>query len=474
MLLSRLSRFLFPMLGVGCALPLIAGCSPQTLLPSYREQPIVGGQKAAEGFLPAVGALVAYHPQIGVKAFCSGTLVSDRLIVSAAHCVEAIGNPERIPEGIPVGFYTGVSVEDADAMSRVLPIKGNDGSGKNDWQAHPKYYGGNPPGDLANYYDISVLKLQSPTTITPMKMIRPKEVGPLFAYGAKLLIAGYGVTTANTDTSGVKRYGTTHLAAIGKSEILIESGARKCSGDSGGPTLIETKEGNGDYRHIGVASRADLECSVGSIETRVDVYLDWIASFGTIPCGSGASADCETLPPPKKVGETCAKATDCASKLCVSQLGKLLCSQACTLGGNDCPTGYACSAVAGQTGAACVKQQPVTPPKKKGLGEECSANTDCESNLCRQTEESQICSKQCDPESGCDVDGLECRDDGDGQNLCLPVQPETDSSGGGCAMSAPSPCASTEQGSVLLPLILALGLPLCRRRRAARPSAERG
>jgi hypothetical protein len=130
-------------------------------------------------------------------------------------------------------------------------------------------------------------------------LIRPSAVSGLLQPGTEVLIAGYGVTAPGDPSSnGVQHHGTTTLIEVGASELLLERGARKCIGDSGGPTLVER---GGERWLIGVSARSDGSCSTHSIETRVDAYLSWIHSFGEIPCGSGLSPDCETPATPKSL-----------------------------------------------------------------------------------------------------------------------------------------------------------------------------
>lgn len=195
--MSPHGRCLVPLRSAALAIALtaaIAACHPEECPWTSRGERIVGGTKSAEGYLPAVGAIVGYSSQSGVVAFCTGTLISERLVLSAAHCVKAIGEPEIIPEGVAIGFFSGVDTHAPDAVSRILPIQGNDGSGSNDWQAHPEYAGGLPPSGLADDHDIAVLKLRSPTAIAPTKLIRPSAVSGLLQPGTEVLIAGYGVT----------------------------------------------------------------------------------------------------------------------------------------------------------------------------------------------------------------------------------------------------------------------------------------
>jgi hypothetical protein len=439
-----------------------AACTGPEAEPGVRSLPIVGGTTSPDSFLPGVGALVLSNPWFGTQAFCTATLISDQLVLSAAHCFE------QIPAGSAVSFAVG----SVASKGKLAPLAS--------WQIHPSYKGGNPPGTLADWYDISVGRLKAPTTLAqPLKLVRPKEVGPLIKYGAPLLIVGYGKTNPQSDlSSGVKHHGTTELAQVGSSEIFVSnqgSGPTKCSGDSGGPTLADADSGAGaDYRIIGVASRADQGCAYGSVETRVDPYLSWIHGFGTIPCGSGLSADCGTVPPPpppvkKELGQTCTAAGDCKGDLCipVGAGQPMVCSQLCALAAaTACPTGYHCVPIVGKTEGACVLDTAQPPPAKKGLGEACATSAECQSAICASSGEQSYCTELCTPEKGCALESMECAPAGGSTFACAPkATEEPGDGGGGCAVHPRTAegGAARPLAGVLLLLLAALALVLRRR-----------
>lgn len=442
-------------------LVLASACTGPAAEPGVRSLPIVGGTASPDSFLPGVGALVLSHPWFGAQSFCTATLISDQLVLSAAHCFE------QIPAGSAVSF----SVGSVAVKGKLAPLAS--------WQIHPSYKGGDPPGTLADWYDISVGRLKAPTTLAqPLKLVRPKEVGPLIKYGAPLLIVGYGKTNPTNDaSSGVKHHGTTELAQVGSSELFVSnqgSGPTKCSGDSGGPTLADADSGTGtDYRVIGVASRADKGCAYGSVETRVDPYLSWIHGFGAIPCGSGLSADCGTEPPPpppvkKELGQACTAAADCKGDLCIPVVAgqPMVCSQLCTLAAaTACPTGYRCVPIVGKTEGACVLDSAKPPPAKKGLGEGCATSDECQSGICATAGEQSYCTELCTPETGCALESMECAPAGT-KFACAPKVTEEpgDGSGGGCALLPLASAAEHTAAGALLLLFAALALAARRRR----------
>jgi MYXO-CTERM domain-containing protein len=437
---------------LGMSFTLLACHAPELSL-SQRQDPIVGGTVSPDGFIPSVGALVVNFPGF-YQSFCTATLISDRLALTAGHCAKGV------PWGTPVGFFTGTDIRSPTAGSRIIPVTS--------MTAHPSFTNNTPPGGLADYFDIAVVQLGQTTAIAPMKLVRPSEVGKLLKYNAPLLIVGFGLSNPNDqNSSGVKRHGSSTLNDIGSSEIWIGgSPAQACNGDSGGPTLANAGSTTvPDYRTIGVASRVAEGCEYGCIETRVDSYLTWIHSQGTIPCGSGLSDDCGTTPPPpppppKELGASCAAASDCKGNLCIIDptSKSLVCSQLCATAGNDCPAGYDCRPISGTSNGACVKQVAVTPPKK-GLGETCADSKECQSALCATQGDLHFCSALCTPGDAACGETMTCSPAGS-QYACTPkAEPPNSSSGsGGCAVGAGTPFAPW-------PALLLVALALRRRRR---------
>lgn len=326
---------------------------------------IVGGTRSDAGFQPAIGALVA-DTSGEFEVFCTATLVSDRIVLTAAHCFA------NIPQGSSIGFFAGSSLDSPDATGQVLAVDRH--------EEHPDFAGGTPPAWIdASYNDIAVAVLAEPAEIEPARIVRPgDEVTALVRVGADALVVGYGQTVPlSKSTSGTKHQGSARIGEVGTHELYLEdAGPQKCHGDSGGPTLGDLDPGPAqDWRLIGVASRAGKDCTGGSIETRVDAHLSWIHEQGDLPCGSGSSPDCQ----PRATGEPCAAGWECAGSLCTPHEGQRICSQVCSPEGAGCPAGLRCEPVLSPAGGhACLPATgldggdgggcAVAPARRQSLG----------------------------------------------------------------------------------------------------------
>ena len=183
--------------------------------------------------------------------FCSGTLISDSHVLTAAHCAEVI-------EGPTAGTFEvfGQVYESIDVF------------------IHPDYN----PRTLAN--DIAIIQLGEPVIeALPSQIFRGRPL-----VGDLLLIVGFGGTgTAeggSDGTFGTKRVGTTTIDSV--TDTLVSwtyddpSEANTAAGDSGGPGFLDL---DGELFIACITSGGtQLDSSLGdfAFNTRVDAYADWI------------------------------------------------------------------------------------------------------------------------------------------------------------------------------------------------------
>lgn len=274
-----------PVTAVVGVLPLISGAVPITVKNpkcDYNVRPlIVGGEPAEPGefpFMAVVGFNTTSEPWR-----CGGTLISNRFVVTAAHCTFTTN----------AGQPTVVRLGELDLSSE------NDGSQYKDYPlsrviVHPSY---SPP---SKYNDIALLETRDEIQFT--QFIRPAclnlnsdiQNGQAVATGwgrtdfaadnsDKLMKVTLNVytnqrctTTFPTDVSLPRGVASTMLCAGD-----LKGGRDTCYGDSGGP-LVVTKTGNMCYFYlIGITSFGKLcgYSNTPAIYTRVSEYIPWIESI---------------------------------------------------------------------------------------------------------------------------------------------------------------------------------------------------
>jgi secreted trypsin-like serine protease len=244
---------------------LLLGCSvgPLGRPPEPR---IVGGVRADIDEYPHH---VALESTSGLR--CSGAILADRWVVTAAHCVA------DDPEGL--GVVAGVSKLSSSAGQRIPVAR---------IVVHPGYDAGSPPHD-----DVALLRLVYPLDLSEVEAIEP--VSPADAArgltdpGVLATVTGWGAIGAGGPLPDALRAVDLPLVDVDEAALSYgfaitadqlpaggEADSDACKGDSGGPLVVP--DDDGWWRLAGIVSWGARcgEPDTPGIYTRVSYVHAWL------------------------------------------------------------------------------------------------------------------------------------------------------------------------------------------------------
>ncbi len=300
---------------------------------------------------------------------CTGALVSERVVLTAKHCVQDAGADGPVaPQAISVGVGGNLNDPDTRWFS-VAAIDTTPG----------RYTEGNFGVEDLVGNDVSLLTLSKAPGVAPLAM---QLASPDNQVGKRATAVGFGQTREKE--VGTKYTVETTIAGV--DDLTIEVAGTVCEGDSGGPLI------SAQNQTFGVVSYGTTrQCDGGaSFYQRIDLWADLIretiaksgdcANNGPEAC-DGFDNDCD-----KQIdedcavlGEPCKRDTECASLVCGGPDNSKICTTSCDplAPKTGCNKGFYCASSDGCQGV-CLKGKA----GDKEYGKACSGDTQCDSLFC--------------------------------------------------------------------------------------------
>jgi secreted trypsin-like serine protease len=260
-------------------LPLLAACAAPPPL-GEAAQAIIGG--TVDPGDPAVVLLASYPSDLSVLDTCSATVISDTVLLTAAHCVDAASHP-----GYVYGVFPGADASPYPTLAELEPHL----LAVSAVHAEPDY------DPTAPYHaDIAVAVLAAPLDVTPLPFNRAPLDASIVGQSARII--GYGQVVYG-QVNETKNQATTVVDALGSDDTVTvgDSMRRSCIGDSGGPALVTL---GGVETIVGVDSYTETTgCTEPANYRRPDLYTAFLDLYVSPPA-EDAGADAST---PADAGE---------------------------------------------------------------------------------------------------------------------------------------------------------------------------
>lgn len=227
-----------------------------------RETDIVNG--VVETGFPATASLA-----FGTIHVCSASLITPRILLSAAHCGDVTIDALKGLGRVHFGSETAAS----DVEQRVLDV-----------YVHPDYEPLSEPDAVGfqtlGQYDLALVVMWEEVDIEPVWIrTEPMSENLFVTERPELVSVGFGITGPEANDAGLKRSATLTVDEIDEmwvysSSETNENEAGICSGDSGGPQYHIREDGS--LEQWAVHSWGDERCTTQSGSNRIDIAADWV------------------------------------------------------------------------------------------------------------------------------------------------------------------------------------------------------
>jgi secreted trypsin-like serine protease len=246
-----------------CPLGVRAGDNKTTVVaPVDATSKILGGVQAAPGAWPWIAALLyADDPSVFYAQFCSGVLIDQRWVLTAAHCVQGMSASEI---QMAVGAYDLTKFTGGRTPVKSIRI-------------HPQY------SSTSLYNDIALVELGVPSPVAPIALFsgESNDNTPPSLLGRLVTVLGWGLADSATSWYYPEILRQVNLPVVADSTCNAiytypispaqfcagyYEGKDACEGDSGGPAVVQV---DGKWVHAGIVS-AGVSCQL---------YYGWYGKY---------------------------------------------------------------------------------------------------------------------------------------------------------------------------------------------------
>lgn len=284
--------------------------------PGTISHPIINGTTSTA---PEHSAVVGLHRvtkkyggAVYVLPFCTGTLITPTVVLTAAHCLDKSEDfaPIEPLKSNELGVYFGNAPGELDESGNYDVLNGL--RDVEELVIHSDY------NKFTITNDIGLIRLKSEAPEDPISVLdetngfTPADVGAL-----NLNLVGFGEDESGN--YGVKLTADVTLSSLGLTQIEHEHLPEGiCFGDSGGPALVVRES----VMYVGGAASYVTYpyCADTGAHTRIDAYSQWIDNF--VNSTNVEPPLCEDL---LQVGDLCSEGAECCTGKCKGPDGRKTC-----------------------------------------------------------------------------------------------------------------------------------------------------
>jgi V8-like Glu-specific endopeptidase len=224
----------------------------------------------------AIGAVMDNSGGGGFYNICTGTLVADKVVLTAAHCV--VDGDGVVSAPSTMGFAVGPDAAHPTQLSTVTQVFVHEGYNAAGMSAHN---------------DLAILVLRNSIHNAEPLPFNCNTLAGSGLVGQAVQAVGYGDTRSSGSNNTRKFFASEDVVSIAAYDLTVDGHgtAGVCSGDSGGPVL---RRNNGVVQTVGVLSWGDAQCGNRDHFARTDAHCAFINSHTTAapaPAAEGATVE---------------------------------------------------------------------------------------------------------------------------------------------------------------------------------------